>query len=209
VADAVVVNIAGLLAAKLTSTSCKKAYLHDVRHAVARAELPALAVYVSEEEIVEGRGGKTRHECVVELDYYLGPIEGMNLNERWADLRTAAKKIAEAVIAGADPNWPTPIVPPPTPPQSPAPGTPVLTLVTGLQAFVPSGKVKYGYFHPIAPTQGTSYLGFRWQLAVLHDDTYEPADITPLGPMFGTLTLAAEGALPVFNFVEFRPLAAP
>lgn len=207
-ADAIVYNLAGLLAAKLGETACASTPLHDMRRGIARAKLPALALYVSEEEIFEERGSDDRHEVTVSLDYYRGPIESQNMDDRWAELRAAAKSIAVAVRLGEDDDWPTPIVPTPTPPQDPAPGTPLLELVPGLISFR-LGKIRYGYFHPIAPGPGASYVGFRASLTVIHDDTYEPTDIDLLGPLVGHFTLAAEGTLPAGDLLEFQPLAAP
>lgn len=203
-ADAIVVNLAGLLASKLGTTQCAGTYLHDIRRAVGQTDLPALAVYVSEEEIVAERGGVMRHEAVVSLDYYLGPIEQDVMNDRWSELRVAATDIANAVRVGYDPAWPIATVPPTI-----APGTALLDFVTGLQGFTTQGKVKYGYFHPITPGAGASYLGFRWSLLVLHDGTSEPADITLLGPLVGHFNVPAEGALPAGILLEFQPLAAP
>jgi hypothetical protein len=209
VADPVVYNLAGLCKSQLGATRCASVALHDIRRGVPRGELPALAVYVSEEEITEERGGTARHDAVVALDYYFGPVEQGVLDDRWADCREAARLVSVAVRNGSHADWPTPIVPAPVPPQDPAPGTPVLELVTGLQGFRLNGKIRYGYFHPVAPGAGASYLGFRASLAVLHDDTTEPSDITDLGPLVGHLTLPAEGTLPAGELVEFQPLASP
>jgi hypothetical protein len=205
VADAIVVNIAGLLAAKLGTTKCAETYLHDIRRAVGQAELPALAVYVADEEIVDGRADEIYHEATVQLDYYLGPIEQDIMNDRWADLRIAARMIGEVLRAGSHAAWPTPIVPAPDPPQNPAPGTPLVDLGIGLEAFA-LGRIRYGYFHPIAPGPGTSYLGFRAPLAVRHVDLADQPGISNLTEMYGVVRLPAEGALPVVEFVEFRAL---
>lgn len=208
-ADLVVTNLAGLFAAQLGTTRCQQTYLHDVRRAVGRSEMPALAVYVSEEEIVESLGGRDVHEATVALDYYLGPVEQEVMDSQWADLREAARLVSVAVRNGYHANWPTPIVPAPDPPQSPAPGTPLLTLLPALLGFSLRGKIRYGYFHPLSPGAGASYLGFRAQLDVRHEDTIALTGVTNLGPLVGHFTVPAEGVLPAASFLEFQAFGAP
>lgn len=200
-ADLQIPQVAGLLATWLGSERCRKAYRHDVRRAIGMAELPALAVYAGDEEFVERRGGGLVHVVTLQLDYYLGPVEQQAMDAAWEKLREAALQVHRGLLDGRHADWP----PAPDPNQ----GKSLLDLGVGIEDIRPTGKARYGYFHPLAPTGGTSYVGFRATGAMQHLDVVEPSDITDLGPLVGHFIVPAEGDLPEATFLDFQPLGAP
>lgn len=200
-ADLQIPQVAGLLATWLGSDRCSKSYVHDIRRAIGMAELPAIAIYAGDEEWVERRGGILAHLVTVQLDYYLGRVEQDAMDEAWAKLRDAAHQVQRGLLTGWHADWP----PAPDPNQ----GLSLVELGVGIEDIRPIGKTRYGYFHPLAPVGGTSYVGFRATASMQYVDVSEPSDITPLGPLVGHLTVPAEGDLPEATFVEFQPLGAP
>lgn len=165
------------------------------------AELPALAVFVGDEEWIEGRGGRLGHLVTVQLDYYYGPVEQQAMDDAWAKLRDAAHQVHRALLEGRHADWP----PAPDPNQ----GKSLLDFGVGIEDIRPTGKTRYGYFHPLAPAGGTSYVGFRATAAMQHLDVSEPPGITDLGPLVGHFTVLPEGTLPEGTILEFQAFGDP
>lgn len=195
--DAVTGPLAGLIGAWLETSRCAAAYRHDVRREVGRAKFPALACYVAEESIYEGRAGYVEHELKIGIDYYLGPVEERSLDDKWEAAREAARRATLAMIKGTHVSWP---------PAPAVPGTPIRSIIPGLEIIEPQGAIRYGYFHPIAPGAGQSYIGFRGFCLI----RYRAADVAPttqpLEMVWGEVLVPAEGALAEGVMVEFRPL---
>ncbi len=194
--DAVTGPLADLIGAHLETTRCRAKYRHDIRRAVSQAQLPAVACYVADEEIYEGRAGKIGHNAGIAIDYYLGPIVEQSMDEAWEAAREATRRIARALILGSHPSWP---------PAPGVPGTPIRDIIPGLEIIEPTGKTRYGYFHPIEPGRGQSYVGCRATALIRYFETERPAS-EPLEIVFGQIVVPADPPLAAGVMVEFRPL---